>query len=391
MTARAAVLAGLLGGGALLGACSAPSAAARSCDLPNVAAEHCEEAHELLLPEALPAARGNKYAEDEDAARFGFSLFFDSNLGHGTSCATCHSPELAFVDRVSVSVGKGTGTRNSPTTFNAARLSVFFWDGRADSLWSQPLFPVENPLEMDSTRLGLAHLVESNYREQYELVFGALPEMTEWPAVGKPGDASFDNLPERTRTDVNIIFANIGKAFEAYMRKNATSRAPLDAFLEGDSGQLLEPAQAGFGVFLANGCVSCHRGPMLTDESFHDVGFPSLPEAIADAGRADGLAVLLGDPFNLAGSFADRDLDEEPPTLPSPGPADTGAFRTPSLRNLTVTFPYGHDGALKTLGDVLQTHAADLSQNDRDNLLAFFQTLNGSYPSPPWNDWPSPQ
>ncbi len=345
----------------------------------------------MALPSALPPSRGNKFADDEGAAKLGFSLFFDSNLGTGVSCATCHAPELAFVDRVQVSIGKGTGTRNSPTTFNAARLSVFFWDGRADSLWSQPLFPIENPLEMSSTRLAFAHFIADHYKDAYEGVFGPLPDISTWPAAGKPGDAAFDDLTTDVQDQVNRFFSNTGKALDAYMRKNATSAAPLDAFLSGQSSQLIEPAQRGLNVFLQNKCQSCHSGPMLSDESFHDVGLPSLPNAKADAGRADGLAILQQNPFNLAGPYADRAADDEAPQLPVAGASDSGAFRTPSLRNVTLTFPYGHDGALASLGDVLAVHARQLSDDDQNDLLTFFQSLSGAYPAPPWNDWPSPQ
>lgn len=345
----------------------------------------------MLLPAELPPARGNRVADNEDAARLGFSLFFDSNVGAGVSCATCHAPELAFVDRVSVSIGKGTGTRNSPTTFNAARLTVFFWDGRADSLWSQPLGPVENPLEMKSTRVALLHFIASRYKSEYELVFGALPDMSSWPNSGKPGDTEYDALPETTRTAIDRAFSNVGKAFEAYMRKNATSAAPLDAFLTGDSSKLSEPAQRGLDVFLKSGCQSCHSGPMLTDESFHDVGFPSLLGAAPDPARAEGVAQLRKDPFNLAGPFADGDAEGVPVVLPSPTAGDLSAFRTPSLRNVTLTFPFGHDGALRSLPDVLAVHAPDLTANDQGDLLTFLQSLNGSYPVPPWNNWPTPQ
>ncbi len=373
-----------------MGSCSssAPSAPP-TCDLPNVPADYCEDAHQMVLPDSLPPARGDKYGDNELAAKLGFSIFFDSNMGAGTSCATCHAPELAFTDRLSVSMGKGTGTRNSPTIFNAARLSIFFWDGRADSLWSQPLFPIENPLEMASTRLALAQFIAANYKSAYESVFGPLPDVTTWPASGMPGDAAYDTLSPDVQKQVNRFFSNIGKALEAFMRKDATTAAPIDLFLKGDSSQIIASAQRGLGVFLVNKCQNCHSGPMLTDESFHDVGFPSLPGAKPDPGQAGGMPVLRSDIFNLAGPYAD----------PGPGvpasitndPGTKGAFRTPSLRNVTLTFPYGHDGALSSLPAVLAVHAHGLSADDQGDLMAFLATLNGEYPSAPWNNWPTPQ
>lgn len=390
MMRRVAKFGSLLLSSALACGCSAAAAPA-TCDVPNIAPEQCADAHAMALPVALPASAGNKFADDQNAAQLGFSLFFDSNLGTGVSCATCHSPERAFTDRAPVSTGKAKGNRNAPTTFNAAHLSVFFWDGRADSLWSQALGPIENPVEMNSTRLTLARTIRDRYQTAYESAFGALPDMSDWPASGKPGDAAFDALSASVQDQANRLFVNVGKALDAYMRKNATSAGPLERFLAGDSTQLLEPAQRGLRVFLENGCQSCHSGPMLTDEGFHDVGFPSLAGAEPDLGRAGGISLLENSPFNLQGPYADPGPAVAKARVPSAGPGDTGAFRTPSLRNLTQTFPYGHDGALPSLNDVLAVHATALSDDDRGDLLAFFQSLNGSYPVPPWNNWPTPQ
>ncbi len=346
----------------------------------------------MTLPESLPLARGNKYAEDANAITVGFHLFFSSqNLGSGIGCATCHAPELAFTDRLSVSKGLGVVTRNSPTIFNAARLRVIFWDGRADSLWSQPLFAFENPLEIGSSRVALAHFVADNqaFRTPYEGAFGPLPDMTSWPATGKPGDAAYDALSADVKDQINRIAANLGKSLEAYMRKDTTSRAPLDLFLIGDSSQMIEAAQRGLTVFLKNKCQTCHGGPMLTDEKFHNVGFASLPGAAPDPGRAGGLPILANNVFNLAGAYADPGPGV-PGSIPTE-PVEEGAFRTPSLRNVTRTPPYGHDGALATLPDVLAVHAPGLGAGDKGDLLAFMETLNGEYPLPPWNNWPSPQ
>lgn len=372
--------------------CSSPAVVDSSCPGSELSAAECESALPLAQPSELPAARGNAYADDETAAMLGFHLFFNTELGKGTGCPVCHQPELAFTDRLSVSVGKSEGKRNAPTVFNVARMSVMFWDGSADSVWSQPLFAIENPTEMDSSRLELAHLVAATplLRDDYEKVFGALPEMSAWPSAGKPGDAAFDDLEAEVQDEVNRLAANVGKAFEAYERKNATGMAPLDRFLAGDTSQLIPAAQRGLRVFIEQKCDSCHSGPLLSDERYHDVGFPSLPDAEPDAGRAGGLAILRANPFNLNGPYADPGPGV-PNEIPEQEEGMEGAFRTPSLRNVTRTAPYGHDGALATLGEVLELHAPDLADEARGELLAFFQALNGDYPLAPWNDWPSSQ
>jgi len=370
--------------------CSAP-AEPTECSLEYVAGSICADALAMRLPSTLPQARGNRYGDNDDAAMLGFHLFFNPNIGNGGSCAKCHAPESAFTTHTSVSTGKGVGTRNAPTTFDAARLHVFFWDGRADSLWSQPLFAIENPVEMASTRLALAHTVANDQAlsASYEAIFGALPDMSTWPATGKPGDPAFDALPADTQTEVNLIAANIGKALEAYMRKNSTGDAALDRFLAGDQTQLIASAQRGLSVFITQKCNSCHAGSILSDEQFHDVGFPGLPGAADDVGRPGGIPVLRDSIFNLGGAFADPNTGAVAPTFVDAGTPRT--FRTPSLRNVAVTAPYGHDGAITTLDELLTIHAPNTTTSERTDLLAFFQTLNGDYPLRPWSNWPVAQ
>src|SRR5579859_2018118 len=383
-----ALLAGALGAVGISGCGS--SSPSSTCDLPDVPGDVCADAHAMLLPDVLPPARGNKYGDDDGAARLGFLLFFDSDLGTGVSCATCHAPELAFTDRIPVSKGKGTGTRNAPTIFDAARLSVFFWDGRADSLWSQPLFPIENPLEMASTRLAVAQVILAHYKSDYEGVFGPMPDTSAWPTAGKPGDPAFDQLAPDVQDQVDRFYSNIGKSLEAFMRKDATTLAPLDLFLQGDPTQLIPAERRGLVTFLENKCQTCHAGPALTDEQFHDAGFPSLPGAAPDPGQAGGIPILEANVFNLAGPYADPGPGVPPPAG-APGPGVQGAFRTPSLRNVALSFPYGHDGALADLPSVLAVHAPQLSAGDVADIVVFLGKLNGLYPAAPWNNWPIPQ
>jgi cytochrome c peroxidase len=244
---------------------------------------------------------------------------------------------------------------------------------------------------MASSRLELAHFIGNDalLRPAYEGVFGTLPDMAGWPSAGKPGDPAFDVLPADAQGQVNRLAANVGKSLEAYMRKNTSGAAPLDAYLGGDASQLTDEAIRGLEVFIDHGCASCHGGSMLTDEKFHDVGFPSLPGAMPDPGRSGGASILQNDIFNLAGPYADPGTGAVPPVI-EPHPLQ-GAFRTPSLRNVVRTPPYGHDGALATLDDVLAVHAPDMNAADRGAVVAFFQTLNGSLPALPWSNWPSPQ
>lgn len=348
--------------------------------------KECALVQALALPAALPESPGNEYADDTGAAMLGFSLFFRTDFGTGIGCVSCHEPEASFADARQVAQGKGKGTRNTLTVFNAARISrAFFWDGRADSMWSQPLFAVEDPKEMGSSRLALAHRLANDAAlcASYASVFGALPDISALPAEGKPGDPAWDTLSAVDQDKVNRIAANFGKALEAYQRKNTSGDTPLDSYLRGDKTAISDLAKKGVVAFVREGCVSCHAGAAMTDEKYHEVGFPDLPGMTGDEGRKSGAAILAANPFNLAGPYAD-----------SPQKVDTSdhtafAFRTPPLRDVAKTQPYGHNGALGTLTDVLAVHAAKTT--DHDALIAFLLALTGGYPSPPWSNWPTPQ
>ena len=374
----------------LLAACGSP---APDCD-PMLGLDRagCAQVRKMRLPASLPPARGNAYASSEDAARLGFRLFFRSDLGRGVACATCHDPSFSFCDRRTVSRGLASGTRNAPTILNAARLHVIFWDGRADSVWSQPLFAIENPIEMGSTRLEMAHYVAGDplLKGYYEATFGPMPNLGGLPKAGKPGDPAFDALSAADQDLVNRIAANVGKAFEAYERKNSSGKAALDRYLDGESSAIIDEARRGLGVFVRRGCVSCHAGPMFTDESFHDAGFPSSQGSAPDLGAGAGVKVLRDNPFNLDGPYADPVTD---PAFPSrdPSAATEGAFRTPSLRLLSETAPYGHNGVFPTLREVVDFHADQATDTERGQLAAFLRTLTGEQPPRPWNTWPSPQ
>jgi cytochrome c peroxidase len=374
-------------------ACAAPSdpselKTSEPCD--GLTSAECTQVEAWLLPEKLPPSPGNALADNDDAAQFGFQFFFARGFSNGPDvrCVTCHQPELSFRDHGAVSTGVGKGIRNALTIFNAARMSVFFWDGRADSLWSQPLFAIENPVEMNFTRLEIAHRLSADpvLRPLYEKVFGPMPDVSSLPARGAPGDPAWDSLPESDQTTTNRIAANVGKSLEAYMRRNITGRSALDRYLLGDESALSDTAKRGLQVFVKAGCIQCHSGPTLSDQSFHDAHVPALPGGAPDPGRSEGSKIAAQNVFNAAGPFA----DQKGPA-PEPDEAAVGAFRTASLRNVALTPPYGHNGALTTLDEAIHLFDPELVGADFDGLVAFLLSLNGD-PSPyPWNNWPEPQ
>jgi cytochrome c peroxidase len=140
---------------------------------------------------------------------------------------------------------------------------------------------------------------------------------------------------------------------------------------------------------------------MLTDEKFHRVGV-GTGDGAADRGRETGLATLAANEFRGDGSYADPPRGAAPPVAT---PDDVGAFRTPSLRNVARTAPYGHDGSVATLRDMVQRQIGgglagplgpvdplleprDVSTADVDALLEFLTALDGTAPPKPWGDWP---
>jgi cytochrome c peroxidase len=396
----------------------------------SLPADSCAEIAALVLPDRLPPSAGNAYADDIGAAELGFGIFFDARFSSNQDvrCATCHEPEARFDDDIPFSVSSlGTVSRNSPTVLNAAWLSgdgpaVVFWDGRTDSLWSQPLFAFEAQNEMDFSRLELAHRVRQSYRSKYEAVFGPLPPLDDgarFPAAGRPGDDDFDRMAELDRVAVNRVAANVGKALDAYMRKVASGRSRIDDAILADFEGMSDAEKRGLALFSTSGCLKCHSGPLLTDSKFHNAGVPANEAFDPDRGRADGalmLAAALDDEnaFSLRSIYADPKEGGSAHDGPSAAsllaeandPASLGAIRTPTLRNLSSSAPYGHNGRFATLDAMLVQHLAGgdasgfvgtvdplldvvaLTDDERADLATFLLALDGAYPLPPWNNWP---
>lgn len=295
----------------------------------------------------------NRVADDPAAARLGQFLFFDPRLSRDgkVSCASCHDPGKQFADGLPIPEKFSRSLRHTPALWNVAYNRWFFWDGRADTLWSQALGPLENPSEHAGDRVQFAALVETDpeLRRAYAQVFGP-------PAPGSAKDS-----PDR-------VFANLGKAIAAYERRLVSRRAPFDVFAEGladgDPAKLaaLSPAaQRGLKLFIgpAN-CRSCHHGPNFTDGEFHDTGVSRLaPGAPQDAGRFAGVNLLIQSPFNSQGAFADDPAGR--PNRPTAFLVNSverkGQFKTPTLRNAAVTAPYMHRGQLATLHDVVRFYS----------------------------------
>ena len=354
--------------------------------------EERAELQTYRLPANPPANPSNRVADNSRAAVLGKKFFFDArfsgalgprndgitngSLGKAgdlgkVACFGCHQVENGGADRRSrpgtVSLGVNYGLRNAPTVINAAYSNVAaggwqLWDGRKDSLWAVALGPLEGPNEHAGTRLQYAHLIYDLYRADYEEIFGPLPDLTDtnrFPPTGKVGQPSFDNMLPEDKAAINRIYSNLGKSIEAYERRLVSTGfepSPFDKLLEGDDTAMSPAAIRGARLFIGKAaCNECHRGPTFTDFRFHNIGCPQQGEFVkaTDLGRSTGIPTVKADVFGRAGAFSDAPDDSHLREL-AEVPTDIGAFRTPTLRNISKTGPYMHDGVYGNLWEVVE-------------------------------------
>jgi cytochrome c peroxidase len=278
----------------------------------------------------------------KEKIELGRKLFFDAVLSRDRTiaCATCHDPKLGFTDDKPVAVGAAgqKGTRRSPRLINRGYGKLFFWDGRAASLEEQVLQPIQNPIEMAMTldQVQARLRADRGYAAEFQATFE------------RPPDAS-----------------TLQQALASYVRTIVSGNSPYDRYTAGDSAALSAAQRRGLDIFRGKGnCAVCHLGPNLTDEGFHNTGVGWKDGPSKDQGRAKITAE----------------------------PADTGAFKTPTLREIASTGPYMHDGSLAALADVIEFYdqggepnpylstemqRLDLTAKEKADLLEFLKTLSG--------------
>lgn len=320
---------------------------------------------------APPSSPTNRYADDPNAAALGRALFSDPRLSPSgsVSCASCHEAAMNFADGRPTARGVGTADRNAPSLLFASHARWQFWDGRADSLWSQALGPLENPLEMASSRLYVAHRIATTYAEPYARVFGPLPALHDaarFPPAGAPGDPAWERMMPADRASVDRVFVQVGKALEAFERTLRTRPTRFDAYVAGNYQALTATERDGLQEFMTFGCVQCHHGPLFTDQSFHNVLFPTgRADGAADRGRIDGIGLLIDSPFRADGAFSDVPAGASGVLSGlRASPSMLGAFRTPSLRGVATTGPWGHGGTFRTLRELV-VHYSQRSSTER--------------------------
>ncbi len=356
----------------------------------------------------------NRFADDPDVALLGQAFFFTDQLGPTfVDCTTCHSPRGAFSKILSYDGQGGLNFRSVPSLIGISSMPWFFWDGRADTLWGQTKTPLEHPDEMASDRLYIAHAIYNNpdFKQAYEASFGPMPPMDEsdrFPPRGRPGwedepelTAPWLSMDEDDRVAINRVLANVGKAIEAFLRKLRFQDSTFDRYARGlITGEQVplnlmpERAKEGLLVFIeTGGCIHCHSGPLLSDGRFHNLGSGAHPEDDHARGRAMGVQEVLNSEFNAASVYSDDPDGPRARRLGNlqVGVFDEGAFRTPSLRNVTRTAPYGHDGRFRDLRAIIEykvspedeppgerdplLEVVNLSDYEIDSLRAFLETL----------------
>ena len=307
----------------------------------SVGAQGQGQRAEIHLGLYMPVPEENPLTPEKVA--LGKRLFFDPILSRDRSlaCVFCHDPGRAYTDGRTVAIGVfgRPGRRNAPTLVNRGYGASFFWDGRMPTLEQQVLQPIGDPKEMDLT-LGeaLARLKDHrNYPELFQAAFGA--------------DVSVEGL---------------SRALAGYVRTILSGDAPADRYTAGDREALSAQAVQGLRVFRGKGhCTACHTGPTYTDERFHNTGVAWRDGRLSDPGR-----------FAVSGKVE-----------------ESGAFKTPTLREIAWTAPYMHDGSLATLSDVVEffdrggnpnpyldreLHPLHLAAEEKQALVLFLQSLSGT-------------
>ncbi len=345
----------------------------------------------------------NSVADDEDAAKFGQYLFYDTRLsGDGEqSCATCHRPDHGFADDTTISTAIGNTTRHTPSIVNSAYNRWFFWDGRCDTLWCQAAAPLEAPVEHGSSRLEIIHLVYADdaLNEAYTQLFGSLPDLSQsdrFPPSGRPvpdntadpDHIAWTGMSESDQEEINQAFVNVVKSIAAFERKLIQPEAPFDRMLDAlESGNasggdaLSLSAKRGAVLFVGDGvCWACHTGPTFSNKEFHNVALPATTDIDNESeGRFIGIDLLLSNPFNGQGAYSDDATDAEIKLgYLIQSPEQIGTFKTPGLRNLLDTPPYMHGGHFDTLTEVVdhynQMDDPPLSGHREELLLPLFWT-----------------
>lgn len=296
---------------------------------------------EWLLPDKAPYPKGNK--PNEARVELGKMLFFDPRLsGDGNmSCATCHSPLFGWSDGLPTAKGFKSQVlgRATPVVTNSAFYTLQMWDGRKKSLEDQAIGPMLSSAEMNVDIGSAIRFLNDSpvYVEAFKKAY--------------PGEGVNENT--------------LAKAIASFERTIISNNSPFDQWVKGDKKAMTAQQINGFKLFVnpeKGNCAVCHSAPNFSDSGFHNIGLASWGHENPDMGR---YAIK---PLRLM----------------------KGAFKTPTIRDITLSAPYFHDGSAMTLEDVVthynkggevQTNLSpnmktlNLSQSEQADLVEFMKAL----------------
>ncbi len=268
--------------------------------------------------EAMPIPADNPMTAEKVA--LGRQLFFDERLSidGSRSCYSCHVCEHGLTDGLPKAIGAENKSlmRNSPTLWNIGYHQAFYWDGRSDSLEKQAMAAWKGGNMGVGERTGeIVTKINAlqDYRSQFQKVFQS--------------DATAENMMQ---------------AIAAFERTIIGGNTAFDRWRAGDQSAMSESAVRGWNIFQGIKCNNCHDGILFTDQQFHNIGI-GMDQAKVDAGRYEV----------------------------TKRPEDTGAFKTPTLRDIAKSAPYFHDGSAKTLEEAVDIMLAGGKPNeflDKKNL-----------------------
>jgi cytochrome c peroxidase len=338
-----------------------------------------------ILPQGMAAGAGQIAGIEKNPLtrakiELGRQLYFDTRLSkdNSISCASCHDPVNGYAKdtRFGVGVAGQLGGRNSPVAYNRILSGKQFWDGRAESLEEQAKGPIANPIEMSNTHDVCVHTIGElpGYKLQFDKIFPdgvtidnmarAIASFERVLVTGpSPWDyytpvLDFQKAYGSNQIDEHALKDDDPTLYEDYKKKKTAS----------DAHPISESAKRGGLLFFSDkaGCTACHVGANFTDEQYHNLGVGmDAPEP--DVGRAK----ISGDA------------------------KDTGAFKTPTVRNVALSGPYMHDGSQKTLEEVVEWYAKGghanphldpkikplkLTTEDKADLVEFMRALTGDLP-----------
>lgn len=265
--------------------------------------------------------KDNPYSKEKE--ELGKMLFFDPRLSKSgqISCANCHDPELAWADgrRVSFGHDRQQGTRNTPTILNIAFAKEFFWDGRAATLEDQVKAPIENPVEMNlHSRLAVKRIAKiKGYQEFFGKAYG----------------------------DKKVTEEKITKAIATFERTLISPKSRFDKFVEGKKDALTDSEINGLHLFRTKAnCINCHNTSYFSDQKFHNIGL-----------------TYFGREYEDLGLYSISKKNE-----------DVGKFKTPTLREISQTSPYMHNGLFPHIRGVLNMYNAGMPNEKGDKTNPLF-------------------